>query len=323
MAEKNIIIQRKKSDGTYDQYYPKTKVENVEGAETPAGAQAKASAAAGMVASELTAHKAERATQYGYGHIRLQDIPLPTIATQTEAEAGTNNTKMMTPLRVAQAVNSRIRIIDALQAEIFIGGQWVQYLKKPDDYWGTPGSGYLVAGDMNEGYFGFVSASQLISGNSLAQAIGLSSGISQFSDAGWLKWVKNNKIIFVAKKTLRHSISWNQIDAVGAVYGDTRVKIGKFSFKVRLLTGGQYPGGGEWNDLMYGVHKDRSPNWDNFNDADLQVGSGNGHRTWCQDTYATSMRTVRGGGSITGFTGSTPENTGSDYGWRPCLELEG
>lgn len=35
MAEKNIIIQRKKSDGTYDQYYPKTKVENVEGAETP------------------------------------------------------------------------------------------------------------------------------------------------------------------------------------------------------------------------------------------------------------------------------------------------
>ncbi len=54
------------------------------------------------------------------------------------------------------------------------------------------------------------------------------------------------------KKTLRHSISWNQIDAVGAVYGDTRVKIGKFSFKVRLLTGGQYPGGGEWNDLMYG-----------------------------------------------------------------------
>lgn len=109
---------------------------------------------------------------------------------------------------------------------------------------------------------------------------------------------------------------------MGAVYGDTRVKIGKFSFKVRLLTGGQYPGGGEWNDLMYGVHKDRSPNWDNFNDADLQVGSGNGHRTWCQDTYATSMRTVRGGGSITGFTGSTPENTGSDYGWRPCLELE-
>jgi hypothetical protein len=32
MAEKNIIMQRKKADGTYDTFYPKTKVENVEGA---------------------------------------------------------------------------------------------------------------------------------------------------------------------------------------------------------------------------------------------------------------------------------------------------
>ncbi len=61
----------------------------------------------------------------------------------------------------------------------------------PDDHWGgTPGPGYLAAGSMNEGYFGFVSAGQLISGASLAQAIGLSAGTSQFSDAGWLKWVK-------------------------------------------------------------------------------------------------------------------------------------
>ncbi len=32
MAEKNIVMQRKKADGSYDQYYPKTKVANVEGA---------------------------------------------------------------------------------------------------------------------------------------------------------------------------------------------------------------------------------------------------------------------------------------------------
>lgn len=30
MAEKNIIMQRKKSDGTYDMYYPKTKAGLVE-----------------------------------------------------------------------------------------------------------------------------------------------------------------------------------------------------------------------------------------------------------------------------------------------------
>jgi hypothetical protein len=190
----------------------------------------------------------------------------------------------------------------------------------PDDFWGTPGPGYLVAGHMNEGYFGFVSASQLISGTGLAQAIGLSAGTSQFSDAGWLKWVKNNKIIFVAKKTLRHSISWDQIDAVGAVFGDKTVVIGGFTYKVRLLTGGKHPGGGEWNILMYGVHKDQSPNWDNFNDTDLHVGTGNGHRTWCQEVQG-GLYALRGGGGITGFIGSTPENQTSINGWRPCLEL--
>ncbi|HHY08326.1 MAG: hypothetical protein WAO57_08810 [Syntrophomonadaceae bacterium] len=192
----------------------------------------------------------------------------------------------------------------------------------PDDHWGTPGPGYLAAGSMNEGYFGFVSAGQLISGASLAQAIGLSAGTSQFSDAGWLKWVKNNKIMFVAKKTLRHSIAWDQIDAVGAVFGDKTVVIGGFTYKVRLLTGGKHPGGGEWNVLMYGVHKDQSPNWDSFNDTDLHVGTGNGHRSWCQEVQG-GLYTLRGGEGITGFIGSTPENKTSINGWRPCLELVG
>jgi hypothetical protein len=31
MAEKNIIMQRKKADGTFDQYYPQTKVDGVLG----------------------------------------------------------------------------------------------------------------------------------------------------------------------------------------------------------------------------------------------------------------------------------------------------
>lgn len=43
--------------------------------ETPAGAQAKADAAAGAVQANLDAHKNEVATQTEYGHIRLSDIP--------------------------------------------------------------------------------------------------------------------------------------------------------------------------------------------------------------------------------------------------------
>ena len=71
---------------------------------------------------------------------------------------------------------------------------------------------------------------------------------------------------------------------------------------------------------MYGVHKDQSPNWDNFNDTDLHVGTGNGHRTWCQEVQG-GLYALRGGGGITGFIGSTPENQTSINGWRPCLEL--
>lgn len=36
------------------------------------------------------------------------DIPQPTIATQEEAEAGTDNTKFMTPLRTKEAINSQV-----------------------------------------------------------------------------------------------------------------------------------------------------------------------------------------------------------------------
>lgn len=117
---------------------------NWDSKETPEGAQAKANAAAssalaaansytdqevGALAGEgnvktvkqldddLAAHKAEKATQDGYGHIRLKDIPSPEIATKSEAETGTNNTKMMTPLRTSEALDSRINFLMMEQSE--------------------------------------------------------------------------------------------------------------------------------------------------------------------------------------------------------------
>ncbi len=86
---------------------------------------------------EFDAHKAEKATQDGYGHIRLQDIPNPQIATKEEAELGTNNTKMMTPLRVNQAIASNVRMSGAT-VEINIDGQWVAFKRIIDvSSWGN------------------------------------------------------------------------------------------------------------------------------------------------------------------------------------------
>lgn len=79
----NIEMLEKLPDGTYKRKYPKTRSDT------------------GVTFDE---HLAEKASQNEYGHIRLSDIPSPIIATEEEALDGINNTKMMTPLRVKQAI---------------------------------------------------------------------------------------------------------------------------------------------------------------------------------------------------------------------------
>ena len=375
MAEKNIIMQRKTATG-YDKYYPKTKAGLVEfadgttveahkaaaaphsGHETPAGAQAKAEAAAGAVQAELDAHKAEIATQDKAGHIKLSDIPLPTIATQAEAEAGTNNTKFMTPLRTHQAIDSKIRVVDDGILEVFVDGEWITFIDmRMDDKTDAPGSKLLIAGDMQAGFFGEVSASELISGDALASLVGISQGTSQNSTVGWLKFAWQGKILFVAKKTFRHSISWDHINSANAVYGSKSVVIDGLSYKIRLLKGankdpaGAYNGAichnSEWNRLMLPIHQEAiNKNWaypDNvesdipvwahslgtgtqgrYTDADLltHYDYGSGSYSWCQEVAGSSATRVCRGRDGVSFSGSyTSSTSASSRGWRPCLEF--
>lgn len=197
------------------------------------------------------------------------------------------------------------------------------------DPYGTPGPQIIKVGDLDFGYFGFVSAVELITGDALALDIGLSVGTAQFSDAGWFKWAYNQKILFVAKKSFRHSISWDQIHAIGAVFGTKTVSIGGKTYKVRLLTGGNGQpasgAGGEWNMIMYGVHQNHLPPWDYYNDQDLQTHNshGNGSYSWCQETSSAnaSHRVVRGHGGVSIFGTYTSSVTLADIGWRPVLEL--
>ncbi len=197
------------------------------------------------------------------------------------------------------------------------------------DPYDTPGPQTLKTGTLDFGYFGFVSAVELITGDALALDIGLSVGTAQFSDAGWFKWAYNQKILFVAKKTFRHSISWNQINAIGAVFGTKTVSIGGKTYKVRLLTGGNgqpaSEGGGEWNMVMYGVHQNYLPPWDYCNDQDLQTHNshGNGSYSWCQETSSAnpSNRVRRGNNGVSYFNTVTSSDTPPSTGWRPVLEL--
>ena len=146
-----------------------------------------------------------------------------------------------------------------------------------------PGPSTLIAGDMTAGFFGEVPTSELITGDDLATAIGLTAGTSQYSTEPWLKFALDGNIIYVAKKPYRHTVSWQHIYQAGAVYGtgdngynpsganrlqDANINVDGFSLDVTLLRGANTDPTGtddygydlahthtsEWNRLMYPIH---------------------------------------------------------------------
>ncbi|MDC3412518.1 hypothetical protein [Terrihalobacillus insolitus] len=105
---------------------------------------------------------------------------------------------------------TNIRMADALER---IADTRVQ-----EDYTQAPGNEYLLGGDRQAGFFGFVQAVDLITGDALATDLGLTAGTSQNSDTPWIKYIWNGKICFTPLKTIRYSIAWDAIYNVGAVY---------------------------------------------------------------------------------------------------------
>lgn len=215
------------------------------------------------------------------------------------------------------------------------------------DKTGSPGAKRLVAGTMQQGYFGTVSASELWTGTQLASAVGISQGTVQFDNINWLKFALDGKILFRPQKAFRHSISWDAINAAGCVYGTKTVSKNGHTYKVRLMKGankdpaGDYEGKinhySEWNKLMLPIHieaKDKSwaypdnveadvPYWGiDFTDEDLQFGSGNGSGVWCQEVVeSSSKRLDRGSLGVSRSISNNPSLTSTSLGWAPVLEF--
>lgn len=180
------------------------------------------------------------------------------------------------------------------------------------------GSNTIVAGDSNYGFYGEVSGEDFISGDELANVIGLTAGTSQNSDAGWLKVVDGNKMLLIAKKTFRHTISWNDINAVDAVFGKI-VTIDGVKYVLRLLSTA------EWDRFMYPLHTSHpngAPAWANYSDSDLLVSSsyGNGSYSWTS-TPQSASRVYRGGSGVSYSNGYSPATVDYAFGWRPVLEF--
>lgn len=215
----------------------------------------------------------------------------------------------------------------------------------------APGPSKLIGGNLQAGFYGECPASEFITGDELARRIGLTAGTSQNSNGGWLKFSYMGKVEFVAKKTFRHSISWDNINAANAVTGQRTIDIGGKTYKIRLMKGktegkqndsSSYQGdinkGSEWNKLMLPIHQKAPSNWaykDNVNsptenwnvgytDTDLftHYNAGNGTYSWCQEYgTASNERLRRGGFGISDSHSGSPPSNYYAFGWRPVLEL--
>lgn len=222
---------------------------------------------------------------------------------------------------------------------------------KIDDLTGSPGPKALRGGNLQAGFYGEVPAKDFITGDELARRIGLTAGISQYSDEPWLKFSYLGKVEFVAKKPLRHSISWDDINAVNAVFGNKTININGLNFKVRLFKGktegkqndqSAYKGtichNSEWNRLMLPIHTKAPSNWqykDNVNSPTENWGvgytngelmtyfnAGSGPYSWCQECgEASYLRLYRGFIGVSSSSTAFSYKSDTDYGWRPVLEL--
>ena len=211
------------------------------------------------------------------------------------------------------------------------------------------GSDTFVGGDLTAGFLGEVASVDFITGDSLASSIGLTAGTSQNSDVPWWKFAIDNEILYVPTKNFRYWISWDNINAVNAVYDDVNtpvVTIGGYDFRVTLMTGAEADPtvnedgiGSEWNRLIYRVHSDVpdgtgvntgssggaqvGDNWASYNTDNTNISNGNGTFIWCQETKSSnkSNRVVRGLTSLSGFYTSSSSYANTEMGWRPVLRL--
>ena len=135
-----------------------------------------------------------------------------------------------------------------------------------------------------------------------------------------LQWIELNKSdgtkLLVCDRCLVVSISWNNLNSAGLIFGKEVTIDGK-KYKLRSLTGSTGASGtngagcnNEWDNLIDAVGESNDiTHWQNM-------------YTWCQETYYNnaSFRSIRGYNSARDYGGAAAAITGIYFGWRPALE---
>lgn len=204
-----------------------------------------------------------------------------------------------------------------------------------------------------KGFFGEVPNSELITMSELTSQLGVTQGGAQNLTSPWLKFYLDGRILFVAKKNIRYSISYDHLRDLNLVDGSKIITIGGLQYKVGLLGGidDDYTGAvtdgfnqpftmrSEWTRLMYNVASDEGvstsyqkqgqigDNWIEYpldNSADgLNFSAGYGRYSWCKELNPTNSTQAvhRGYPSVASVNPRSSSYSATNGGWRPVLEL--
>lgn len=205
-----------------------------------------------------------------------------------------------------------------------------------------PGPTTLLAGDETTGFYGETTTTEFITGNDLANLVGLSAGTPQSSTVPWLKFSLDGKVLYVAKHPYRYSISWNTLVQNNLINRAEPIKIGETYYYIRLMKGADAnptslansenyrteTASSEWDRLMYPIHE-----WDptgagwgiNYTRYEIKTNGTSGASSWMQEesSSTTSAAITRGYGTtgqIYTFYTIDKNNDTSGTGWRPVLE---
>lgn len=220
-----------------------------------------------------------------------------------------------------------------------------------------PGNKVLRAGNSDLGYFGEVTQAELFAPWEVEAAGNLFAGVIADTNAVWLKFFFNKKVLFVAKTPTRTTVSWNDLYDAGLVYGDRTtgtypgatpkvqyIQMPKqegqrrWVLKPRLIRAlNQDPGtvanppvaqynNSEWTQLMGRVYtlanNPVTEKWADFTLA--QLGAGNALNSWAMETVTPVSSAVLAGSGATMSTRTGTAKTTAGLNtthYRPVLEL--
>jgi len=180
-----------------------------------------------------------------------------------------------------------------------------------------PGEDTLLAGDDALGFYGEVMGIDFTGYGDLSTTLGVSAGIlHNDAESTWLKYKENGNTLFIAKKTLRYDVSFNDIANTDLQI----ITIGGLDYEVHLFETV------EWDKYLYPIHATdpNSQGWGiGYTDADLNIASGNGHATLTTSIPSNypNSRYNRGNGWLTNISYTNATDRFPRLGWRPILRL--